>query len=100
MRISDWSSDVCSSDLASSMCWTGMCKPKICTSLFTTDVVPKPLNSTTSPAALPVICTRKQHTHTHKEVRPEQNERHTRSEERREGKQCVSKGRSRWSPNH
>src|SRR3546814_5479374 len=78
MRISDWSSDVCSSDLLASGCFgdhyglhfrDGVCcfilAPNCTTSLL----------STTSP-------------------RPR------RSEERRVGKECVSTCRSRWSPYH
>src|SRR3546814_10914652 len=63
MRISDWSSDVCSSDLrAYCIQRSAAARPGICS---------------TSASAAP-----------------------TRSEERRVGKECVSKCRSRWSPYH
>src|SRR3546814_12670790 len=85
MRISDWSSDVCSSDLCSTRTFASSVdifssEPTIastepCTSPLTTTG-----NSATSPALIwSNIC---------------------RSEERRVGKECVSTCRSRWSPSH
>src|SRR3546814_5674940 len=83
MRISDWSSDVCSSDL-------------------TNNAVPFPLREGRPVAA---VCPLKQ-------ARPPIPPVGTRlpigsgrwlqqrSEERRVGKECVSTGRSRWSPYH
>src|SRR3546814_7048208 len=70
MRISDWSSDVCSSDL-------GLTSVNSC-SFF----VPRFSNRTTEPTfARPAFAS-------------------WRSEERRVGKECVSTCRSRWSPYH
>src|SRR3546814_20396296 len=67
LRMSDWSSDVCSSDLAITVAVT-YTAPR--DSLLRSSFVPSPGN---------VILAR-------------------RSEERRVGKECVSKCRSRWSP--
>src|SRR3546814_6948795 len=74
MRISDWSSDVCSSDLILTVfCWA-MAKP---ISKAVPSSMPGPRNGETSAT-----------TAVH------------RSEERRVGKECVSTCRSRWSPYH
>src|SRR3546814_3577790 len=73
MRISDWSSDVCSSDLMttrkflSSLCLCGFLLLSSCLRVFVVRLSPS---------------------------------RHMRSEERRVGKECVSTCRSRWSPYH
>src|SRR3546814_6609160 len=74
MRISDWSSDVCSSDLLT---------PRLCAAAL---LVPLPLRRVR--AALP--------------ARPvvAGGNPFARSEERRVGKECVSTCRSRWSPYH
>src|SRR3546814_10836417 len=79
MRISDWSSDVCSSDLLA---------PALCCG---SEVIPR------SPW-------RHQRQRRH-QVAAQRVERHKsriepRSEERRVGKECVSTCRSRWSPYH
>src|SRR3546814_8619120 len=77
MRISDWSSDVCSSDLSPAV---------------TTDtLIPRPETELLVELALQRL--------------PEQSPARaadlgTRSEERRVGKECVSTCRSRWSPYH
>src|SRR3546814_10239399 len=74
MRISDWSSDVCSSDLSPGdpgeefSLWALV--------LLTKRRISKSLRSSERPA------------------------RTVRSEERRVGKECVSTCRSRWSPYH
>src|SRR3546814_1454497 len=65
LRISDWSSDVCSSDLAQPRSKKG-----------------QPAHSTTGVASA------------------NWTQVDSRSEERRVGKECVSKCRSRWSPYH
>src|SRR3546814_10448647 len=79
MRISDWSSDVCSSDL------TQLRRPRSAPSMAS--------------SLLPCSC-----------IRSIPRDRrlwchhccavHSRSEERRVGKECVSTCRSRWSPYH
>src|SRR3546814_1444324 len=74
MRISDWSSDVCSSDLA---------KAGAIGAAQAEAVVDHPVE-----AGLVVP------------VAPEQVIIRIRSEERRVGKECVSTCRSRWSPDH
>src|SRR3546814_10464292 len=70
MRISDWSSDVCSSDLA----MFGSLEKRVAKA-----VAALPLESLASTVAGAGIA---------------------RSEERRVGKACVSTCRSRWSPYH
>src|SRR3546814_5407956 len=70
MRISDWSSDVCSSDL-------GVTRARL-------------------PANNPVICTLRDESVPALALELG----NTRSEERRVGKECVSTCRSRWSPYH
>src|SRR3546814_10284852 len=76
MRISDWSSDVCSSDLI--VLFRGI--PSVLFLFFWARF-------------------------THRSVRPSSWKLHiwrnlSRSEERRVGKECVSTCRSRWSPYH
>src|SRR3546814_11638476 len=97
MRINDWSSDVCSSDLKSS----GEC-------LTVGGRGPCPYNG--DPSAVPV----RELTATEQERRPiwdhpqvagvplvvSGQQRPVSSEERRVGKECVSTCRSRWSPSH
>src|SRR3546814_4522903 len=73
MRISDWSSDVCSSDLRSFMPASLIC-------LATTVWIS--FGRRSQAALLP------------------RNQKPSRSEERRVGKECVSTCRSRWSPYH
>src|SRR3546814_1904245 len=77
MRISDWSSDVCSSDLRRSYCGNSRCR---LASVVTVPLVPSSRNGPACPAL--------------------SREAETRSEERRVGKECVSTCRSRWSPYH
>src|SRR3546814_1045555 len=72
MRISDWSSDVCSSDL------NGITKNWVSLDQIDPDM-PRAASS---------------------ERGTEANSRRQRSEERRVGKECVSTCRSRWSPYH
>src|SRR3546814_17100144 len=89
MRISDWSSDVCSSDLSRAGRLTHSCRissgPPLRlnsggeTSAWTS---PDPaVIHCTPPASITLACP-------------------PRSEERRVGKECVSTCRSRWSPYH
>src|SRR3546814_1157851 len=77
MRISDWSSDVCSSDLSAPSTvlrrWLRHRRP------------PCRCRRRTSSSGSPTRCGGRAH---------------GRSEERRVGKECVSTCRSRWSPYH
>src|SRR3546814_5078083 len=97
MRISDWSSDVCSSDLVASRQVSGrtwslhgcatrcICKPS------------PPLS--TSPGARAYYDARRADGHRHHQAfGPSATA--SRSEERRVGKECVSTCRTRWSPDH
>src|SRR3546814_3844866 len=73
LRISDWSSDVCSSDLSL------LLSSGDAATIFSRRVFQKPAAAST-PTALSLSASR--------------------SEERRVGKECVSTCRSRWSPYH
>src|SRR3546814_14500253 len=91
MRISDWSSDVCSSDLA----LIGVCGlVGLLSSAGTWAVVWAGVIGFASAfiliwtLALPPMIAARDEVH------------RMRSEERRVGKECVSTCRSRWSPNH
>src|SRR3546814_8210864 len=79
MRISDWSSDVCSSDLHGSAPWYQACcnTPRKAGSSIAR---PVPIATQVSGSSATVTGRR--------------------SEERRVGKECVSTCRSRWSPYH
>src|SRR3546814_4678787 len=87
MRISDWSSDVCSSDLLQ---------------------LDRPVAMETEVFAygrMPLAFSARCFTARHRNI-PKDNCQYVcmdhpdRSEERRVGKECVSTCRSRWSPNH
>src|SRR3546814_6376285 len=85
MRISDWSSDVCSSDL--------LAKPVLgVASVLTVRVLAQECSE--SLAVLVEILGRE------RRGRAETGAERGRSEERRVGKECVSTCRSRWSPDH
>src|SRR3546814_13634355 len=79
MRISDWSSDVCSSDLKTS---PSTKQPTI--------------HATVLPKGLKVVFGNDRLI----DIRSELTKLKRRSEERRVGKECVSTCRSRWSPYH
>src|SRR3546814_5207437 len=81
MRISDWSSDVCSSDLSGS--YAGGPFRTVC---FPTHYRTKDSSMKKSLALLTAACASAFAVN--------------RSEERRVGKGCVSTCRSRWSPYH
>src|SRR3546814_20980602 len=83
MRISDWSSDVCSSDLSST---PAPLLPRVAISAFRAASVAGPILRSTaiSPQSRP--------------LRLSALSARWRSEERRVGKECVSTCRSRWSP--
>src|SRR3546814_6506686 len=80
MRISDWSSDVCSSDLSARSTSEALVPPK-----------PKLLLSTAFTLRFFAVCGTRS-----TPAQPSLG----RSEERRVGKECVSTCRSRWSPYH
>src|SRR3546814_20759609 len=97
MRISDWSSDVCSSDLSSSLGYVDL-------SIYSSpqphapQIILTPLQNAIEliesqmakvQAELKAVPTR---------VNPLQQTLQGRSEERRVGKECVSTCRSRWAP--
>src|SRR3546814_10698324 len=90
MRISDWSSDVCSSDLA------------------TSDTCDAPYLRYSAPSANPIGVSPARKLPSSPERLPLTTDRRVltvdpagwRSEERRVGKECVSTCRSRWSPYH
>src|SRR3546814_2511759 len=77
MRISDWSSDVCSSDLR-----TTLSAPASGDARKPVSRLPSGLNRARRFRETPSAVV------------------NDRSEERRVGKECVSKCRSRWSPDH
>src|SRR3546814_4928337 len=84
MRISDWSSDVCSSDLISYCDW--MSEERLICGIFVAEDTGGLLLSFTQ---LVIV---NSDGSGHKIL--------SRSEERRVGKECVSTCRSRWSPYH
>src|SRR3546814_21059810 len=83
MRISDWSSDVCSSDLDPDGLQLGVLLHRV-----QRLVAPE--------AGLLVAAERRRHVAGIEAVHPH----HARSEARRVGKECVSTCRSRWSQYH
>src|SRR3546814_13445765 len=89
MRISDWSSDVCSSDLRVIRTAQARGKPVAVCGEMASDAAFVPLLLALGLEELSM------HPSTLLEVR-----RAIRSEERRVGKECVSTCRSRWSPYH
>src|SRR3546814_4551664 len=95
MRISDWSSDVCSSDLASRRV------NKV--GALAAIIMPRPINNRykVNNMQLPIRPNSSEKTAKRKSVvRSGRNSRCARSEERSVGKECVSKCRSRWAPYH
>src|SRR3546814_4015366 len=88
MRISDWSSDVCSSDLS---------RPRSsirCSSNGAREA------STSSSSRLTCASPPCRNPPTVQDRVAQEDRRDARSEERRVGKECVSTCRSRWSPYH
>src|SRR3546814_14968881 len=91
MRISDWSSDVCSSDLALDR------RPKI---MVTVGILGERVGvylDGLGEIERDAVAVRRQDAFSEREDRAVHDER---SEERRVGKECVSPCRSRWSPYH
>src|SRR3546814_13732218 len=98
MRISDWSSDVCSSDLAKDV-------RAVMASLegaVQGSVSKKGVGSFTLPGLLKITAVSVPAKPRRKGINPFTKEEQwfARSEERRVGKECVSTCRSRWSPYH
>src|SRR3546814_10569067 len=93
MRISDWSSDVCSSDLDLEQ--AGWDVPKSARKAALDGLDPE------LRTALELAATRIRAYHDkQKPADREETDDAGRSEERRVGKECVSTFRSRWSPYH
>src|SRR3546814_1666966 len=91
MRISDWSSDVCSSDLQRAAVMLGLDVPaQGGVGGEGVHVAPGALHRVVGREALGA----------HQRIEPVDRPRGNRSEERRVGKECVSTCRSRWSPYH
>src|SRR3546814_13441752 len=101
MRISDWSSDVCSSDLLIDVEVNDKMEVRVQNDLpIATDVHWHGLkndnaNDGVAPYTQDLIEPGESFTYKVATVRPG-----VRSEERRVGKECVSTCRSRWSPYH
>src|SRR3546814_16327297 len=97
MRISDWSSDVCSSDLATACQESGM-------KASDADILIIPGYTSSGPDHWQSRWQEKLSTARRVEqaewVKPVKDDWVARSEERRVGKECVSQCRSRWSPFH
>src|SRR3546814_16758536 len=94
MRISDWSSDVCSSDLARSDAHkndVGKAGPRA-------HQIPRIENSEWIPALIEIGINRQcPQISANNKIRNRRSGGNLRSEERRVGKECVSPCRSRWS---
>src|SRR3546814_16921515 len=106
MRISDWSSDVCSSDLSLQetliLCTDTLCQFR---DHCSPDVLgPFSLTFSFSRLARLTRVRQAQSSTTPRRMgnngQPTISSPHNRSEERRVGKECVSTCRSRWSPYH
>src|SRR3546814_12881776 len=103
MRISDWSSDVCSSDLPFHKHKTATCRARIAGAN-----PPAQRSRRFSPHGLGeggeiLLCACPELHLLHQLLKPKAISRRTtaaRSEERRVGKECVSTCRSRWAPYH
>src|SRR3546814_11858337 len=102
MRISDWSSDVCSSDLRARLVLVDICcgapqlllldEPTNHLDLEAREALLRALNDFNGAVILV--------THDHHMLSLAVDRLWRRSEERRVGKECVSTFRSRWSPYH
>src|SRR3546814_8020504 len=88
MRISDWSSDVCSSDL---LCMANISRERR-DRIVDIGTFGLPLLDASADERVPEVMD------TNVAIGTPGND--ARSEERRVGKECVSTGRSRWSPHH
>src|SRR3546814_12903404 len=91
MRISDWSSDVCSSDLVEAPKQLVSVAASLIPFLENDDANRALMGSNMQRQAVPLVRAEAPFVGTGMEAR---------SEERRVGKECVSTCRSRWSPYH
>src|SRR3546814_16644750 len=101
MRISDWSSDVCSSDLEPI---TIDADDPGGNRAVEREALPVGGPGEIAPVDFPELLSRRRWERCpvsqHPNVAPVRVHDPYRSDERRVGKECVSTGRSRWSPNH
>src|SRR3546814_16351783 len=99
MRISDWSSDVCSSDLVDALLAAGESGEAAALAQGADAVAPagEDLVRIALMRDVPVQLVPRRLDHV---VQRGSQLDHARSEERRVGKECVSTRRSRWSPDH
>src|SRR3546814_14549672 len=97
MRISDWSSDVCSSDLQTQACGPCWAARLISASSWRASGAGSCSGKSLNTRWSELVVT---HEHIAYGVDETQHDGQRRSEERRVGKECVSTCRSRWSPYH
>src|SRR3546814_15924729 len=97
MRISDWSSDVCSSDLLANL---GDTRSLIIHPASTTHSQLSEAELVEAGAGPDVVRVSVGIEHIDDIIADLAQALESRSEERRVGKECVSTGRSRWSPYH
>src|SRR3546814_13917593 len=115
MRISDWSSDVCSSDLSLSLIKPSVVAMKHSIALaIAASLTLAACGSSEEKKEAPqeakveapkVPASKPGQPKSEAQIKGEQKKvqqtaEQARSEERRVGKECVSKGRSRWAPEH
>src|SRR3546814_15859962 len=101
MRISDWSSDVCSSDLAKDLPAKDQVSIRVCASAG--EALPKDLGERFTDhfgCHIPDGIGSTEMLHIFLSNQDQQVRYGTRSEERRVGQECVSTGRSRWPTDH
>src|SRR3546814_7275871 len=102
MRISDWSSDVCSSDLTvdtefmrETTYW-----PKVCLIQIAGPEVARVIDPLAEDLSLDPLLDLLRNRQVLKVFHAARQDLEIRSDERRVGKECVSTCRSRWSPYH
>src|SRR3546814_16702750 len=101
MRISDWSSDVCSSDLSSYLSSGAEAVAGVVDYLFAVFLGEGAALSRRDEVEHLFRGTAQLHAERRDDERPvDQDRMRPRSEERRVGKECVSTCRYRWSPYH
>src|SRR3546814_13130017 len=97
MRISDWSSDVCSSDLADIVGLSGLITPSLEEMAYVASEMQRDPYFRERKIPLMIGGATTSRVHTAVKIAPNYD---GRSDERRGGKECVSTCRSRWSPYH